>query len=101
MDTFVSDPNATFDVEVKLDERSRGSKWFFSFYITFAADTHGGNAEKQSCCSMSRASICMPNRKRTCWDTLRRISKPDSLHDTFVVHGSDPERRLDPDGQYR
>src|SRR5690606_26229703 len=24
----------------------RGFKWFFSFYITFAADTHGGNAEK-------------------------------------------------------
>ncbi|MHA6645766.1 AAA family ATPase [Mesorhizobium sp. A623] len=46
MDTFVSDPNATFDVEVNLDERSRGFKWFFSFYITFAADTHGGNAEK-------------------------------------------------------
>lgn len=39
-------PNATFDVEVNLDERSRGFKWFFSFYITFAADTHGGNAEK-------------------------------------------------------
>lgn len=46
MDTFVSDPNATFDVEVNLDERSRGFKWFFSFYITFAADTYGGNAEK-------------------------------------------------------
>lgn len=46
MDTFVSDPNAVFDVEVNLDERSRGFKWFFSFYITFAADTHGGHAEK-------------------------------------------------------
>lgn len=44
-DTFVSDPNAIYDVEVNLNERSRGFKWFFSFYITFAADTKGGNAE--------------------------------------------------------
>ncbi|WFU40131.1 AAA family ATPase [Bradyrhizobium sp. CB82] len=45
LDTFISDPNATFDVEVNLDERSRGFKWFFSFYITFSADTDGGKAE--------------------------------------------------------
>lgn len=45
LDTFISDPNATFDVEVNLDERSRGFKWFFSFYITFSADTRGGAAE--------------------------------------------------------
>jgi hypothetical protein len=44
-DTLVSDPNSSFDVEVNLDERSRGFRWFFSFYITFAADTAGGNAE--------------------------------------------------------
>lgn len=45
MDTFVSDPNAVFDVEVNLNERSRGFRWFFSFYITFSADTNGGAAE--------------------------------------------------------
>lgn len=45
LDTFVSDPNSVYDVEVNLDERSRGLKWFFSFYITFAADTKGGSAE--------------------------------------------------------
>ena len=44
MDTFVSDPNADFDVEVNLNERSRGFRWFFSFYITFSADTDGGSA---------------------------------------------------------
>lgn len=44
-DTLVSDPNAFYDVEVNLNERSRGLKWFFSFYITFAADTAGGPAE--------------------------------------------------------
>jgi AAA ATPase domain len=46
LDTFVSDPNSLYDVEVNLDERSRGLKWFFSFYITFSADTQGGSADK-------------------------------------------------------
>ena len=45
LDTLVSDPSATYDVEVNLDERSRGFQWFFSFYITFFADTNGGEAE--------------------------------------------------------
>lgn len=45
MDTFISDPNSVFDVEVNLNERSRGFRWFFSFYITFSADTDGGEAE--------------------------------------------------------
>ena len=45
LDTLISDPNALYDVEVNLDERSRGFKWFFSFYISFAADTKGGSAE--------------------------------------------------------
>ena len=45
INTLVSDPNATFDVEVNLNERSRGFQWFFSFYVTFSADTNGGAAE--------------------------------------------------------
>lgn len=44
-DTLVSDPNAFYDVEVNLNERSRGFQWFFSFYITFAADTNNGSAK--------------------------------------------------------
>lgn len=44
-DTYVSDSNNSYDVEVNLDERSRGFKWFFSFYITFFADTKGGEAQ--------------------------------------------------------
>ncbi len=43
-DVLVSDPNALYDVEVNLDERSRGFRWFFSFYVTFAADSDGGPA---------------------------------------------------------
>jgi len=46
LDTFISDPNSVYDVEINLDERSRGLKWFFSFYITFSADTKGGSADK-------------------------------------------------------
>lgn len=44
-DTIISDPNLFYPVDVNLDERSRGFKWFFSFYMTFAADTAGGYAE--------------------------------------------------------
>lgn len=44
-DTIISDPNLFYPVDVNLDERSRGFKWFFSFYMTFAADTAGGPAE--------------------------------------------------------
>jgi predicted ATPase len=45
LDTFVSDPNSVYDVEINLDERSRGLKWFFSFYVAFSADTRGGSAD--------------------------------------------------------
>ena len=45
LDILVSDPNATYPIEINLDERSRGFRWFFAFYITFSADTKGGNAE--------------------------------------------------------
>lgn len=44
-DTLISDPASYYPVEINLNERSRGLKWFFSFYITFAADTAGGPAE--------------------------------------------------------
>ena len=45
LDTLISDPNPAYEIEVNLDERSRGFRWFFAFYIIFAADTHGGNAD--------------------------------------------------------
>lgn len=45
LDTLVSDPTAVYDVEVNLNDRSRGLQWFFSFYIGFAADTKGGSAQ--------------------------------------------------------
>lgn len=45
LDTIISDPTSTYDVEVNLNDRSRGFQWFFAFYITFSADTDGGRAE--------------------------------------------------------
>jgi len=45
LETLISDPSATYDVEVNLSDRSRGFQWFFAFYITFSADTDGGHAE--------------------------------------------------------
>ena len=45
LDTLISDPTATYDVEVNLNDRSRGFQWFFAFYVSFAADTDGGKAE--------------------------------------------------------
>jgi len=45
MDTLISDPSSVYDVEVNLNERSRGFQWFFAFYITFSADTDGDVAE--------------------------------------------------------
>lgn len=45
LDTIISDPTSTYDVEVNLNDRSRGFQWFFAFYITFSADTAGGHAE--------------------------------------------------------
>ncbi len=45
LDTLVSDPGDAYEVEVNLDERSRGFQWFFSFYVAFFADTQGGRAQ--------------------------------------------------------
>jgi ABC-type cobalamin/Fe3+-siderophores transport system ATPase subunit len=40
-DVLVKD--ADTDALVPLDERSRGFRWYFSFFVTFAADTQGGD----------------------------------------------------------
>ena len=44
-DTLISDPEAIYDVEINLNERSLGFRWFFSFYMSFAADTQDGDME--------------------------------------------------------
>lgn len=45
LQTFVSDTTYTFDVDVNLDDRSRGLRWFFGFYTAFAADTDNGDKD--------------------------------------------------------
>jgi predicted ATPase len=45
LQTFVSDTANTFDVDVNLNERSRGFQWFFGFYTAFAADTDNGDKD--------------------------------------------------------
>jgi energy-coupling factor transporter ATP-binding protein EcfA2 len=45
VDILIYDENADYPIEVNLDERSRGFRWFFSFYIGFSADTQGGDAD--------------------------------------------------------
>lgn len=45
LQTFVSDTAKSFDVDVNLNERSRGFQWFFSFYTAFAADTDNGDKD--------------------------------------------------------
>jgi predicted ATPase len=40
-DVLVSDQET--NALVPLDERSRGFRWYFSFYVTFAADTQNGD----------------------------------------------------------
>lgn len=45
INTLVSDKNTDYEVEVNLDNRSRGFQWFFSFYVIFATDTKYGLAK--------------------------------------------------------
>jgi energy-coupling factor transporter ATP-binding protein EcfA2 len=45
--TLICDANSTFDVEINLNQRSRGFRWFFSFYVTFAAHS-GEDGEDQT-----------------------------------------------------
>ena len=37
--TSISEPSGYHDIDIELDERSLGFRWFFSFFISFAADT--------------------------------------------------------------
>lgn len=46
LDTLVSDPTSKYDMEVNLNERSRGFRWFLSLYVLLASDPatlHGEN----------------------------------------------------------
>jgi predicted ATPase len=82
-DTLISDPNSTFDVEVNLDERSRGFKWFFSFYITFAADTKGGQAE-DAILLLDEPGLYLHAKSQS--DLLRHLEKDFPNQILFTTH---------------
>jgi len=44
--TIVSDPTSMCDVEVNLNQRSRGFRWFFSFYVMLAAGGKDGTTSQ-------------------------------------------------------
>jgi len=69
LDTFVADQNSLYDVEVNLDERSRGLKWFFSFYITFSADTSDGGSARNAILLLDEPGLY-----------LHALSQSDLLH---------------------
>lgn len=83
LDTLISDPNATYDVEVNLDERSRGFQWFFSFYITFSADTSGGAAEN-AILLLDEPGLYLHAKSQS--DLLRHLEKDFSNQIIFTTH---------------
>ena len=54
-DILVSDPAAVYDMEVNLNERSRGFRWFFALYVLLAADDLAGSGAE----SGARESILL------------------------------------------
>ncbi|MBE9171548.1 AAA family ATPase [Cyanobium sp. LEGE 06143] len=94
LDTLVSDPNAAYDVEVNLDDRSRGFQWFFSFYITFFADTKGGEAEN-AILLLDEPGLYLHARSQG--DLLRHFEKDFNNQIIFTTHSPFmvPTHRLD------
>lgn len=83
LDTFISDPNAAFDVEVNLDERSRGFKWSFSFYITFSADTDIGKAE-DAVLLLDEPGLCLHAKSQS--DLLNHFEKVFSNQSLYTTN---------------
>lgn len=82
-DTLISDPNNVYDVEVNLDERSRGFQWFFAFYIVFAADTEDGDAEG-AILLLDEPGLYLHARSQG--DLLRHLEKDFSNQIVYTTH---------------
>ncbi|WP_421951085.1 AAA family ATPase [Pelagibacterium sp.] len=93
-DTLISDPNSVYDVEVNLDERSRGFQWFFAFYIVFAADTEDGEAEG-AILLLDEPGLYLHARSQG--DLLRHLEDDFSNQIVFTTHSPFmvPTHRLD------
>jgi len=83
LDTIISDPTSTYDVEVNLNDRSRGFQWFFAFYITFSADTDGGHAEN-AVILLDEPGLYLHAKSQT--DLLRHFEKDYSNQILYSTH---------------
>jgi len=92
LDTLISDPTAAYDVEVNLNDRSRGLQWFFSFYIGFAADTNGGKAEN-AIILLDEPGLYLHAKSQS--DLLAHLEKD------FAVHGANSSARISPHSQHQ
>lgn len=93
-DTLISDPNSVYDVEVNLDERSRGFQWFFAFYIVFAADTEDGDADG-AVLLLDEPGLYLHARSQS--DLLRHLENDFSNQIVYTTHSPFmvPTHRLD------
>lgn len=84
LDTFIADPNSVYDVEVNLDERSRGLKWFFSFYITFSADTANGGTADNAILLLDEPGLYLHALSQA--DLLRHLDKDFKNQVIYTTH---------------
>ena len=85
-----------------MDERSRGFRWFFSFYIVFAADTQGGDAEG-AILLLDEPGLFLHALSQA--DLLRHFDNDfknsDRLYHALAVYGPDARNRASAYGKHR
>lgn len=84
LDTIISDPTSTYDVEVNLNERSRGFQWFFAFYTTFSADTDGGGHAEKAVLLLDEPGLYLHAKSQS--DLLNHLEKDFSNQILYSTH---------------
>jgi predicted ATP-dependent endonuclease of OLD family len=84
LDTLIADPTAVYDVEVNLNDRSRGLQWFFSFYIGFAADTKGGGSAENAILLLDEPGLYLHAKSQS--DLLAHLEKDFPNQILFTTH---------------
>lgn len=75
LDTFISDPNSVYDVEVNLNERSRGLKWSSPSISLSQLIRKAAARRMQFYFWMNLGFTFMPSPKKTCSTISQAISK--------------------------
>jgi hypothetical protein len=83
VDVLIYDENADYPVEVNLDERSRGFRWFFSFYVAFSADTQG-EAAKDAILLLDEPGLYLHARSQE--DLLRHFKEDYTNQIIYTTH---------------